>query len=321
MAAIRPFLARLETGALLSALAVALIFGLWTRSFLSLESITSVLIVTSELAILAMAVTLLMIAGEFDLSVGSVLGLSSVAVPFMMVNYQMAPLAAVVIAFAIAIGVGLLHGNIVRHLRIPSFIVTLGGLLFWRGMVFVITQGFPVRVPRGNGSLFDLFSYRFRNGFDVSLLWLIAWALVLYVLLTQTRFGNWIYASGANERAARAMGVPVDRVRTILFVLTSVSACMAGLIQVGRFGSVDATRGQGLELEVIAASVIGGTSLSGGVGSIGGTILGCLIIGMIRNGLAIAGISSYWYTAIIGLLIVVAVLVNKSTEHFRKVAI
>ncbi|HEX6564280.1 MAG TPA: ABC transporter permease [Chthoniobacterales bacterium] len=321
MTVIRLVLARLETGALLSALAVASIFALWTSNFLSLESITSVLIVTSESAILAIAVTLLMIAGEFDLSVGSVLGLSSVVVPLMMVNYQVPPLAAVMIAFAIAVGIGLLHGTIVRGLRIPSFIVTLGGLLFWRGIVFVITQGFPVRVPRGSGSLFDFFSYRFPNGFDVSLLWLIAWAPVFYVLLTQTGFGNWIYASGANERAARAMGVPVDRVRTILFVFTSVSACLAGLIQVGRFGSVDATRGQGLELEVIAASVIGGTSLSGGVGSIGGTILGCLIIGMIRNGLAIAGISSYWYTAIIGLLIVAAVLVNKATERFRKVAV
>jgi len=320
MTFIRLLLARLETGALLSALAVAGIFALWTSSFLSLESITSILIVTSELAILAIAVTLLMIAGEFDLSVGSVLGLSSVAVPLMMVNYRVAPLAAVVIAFAIAIGIGFLHGTLVRRLRIPSFIVTLGGLLFWRGIVFVVTQGFPVKVPRGNGALFDVFSYRFTNGFDVSLLWLIVWFVAFYVLLTQTQFGNWIYASGANERAARAMGVPVDRVRTILFVLTSVSAGMAGLIQVGRFGSVDATRGQGLELEVIAASVIGGTSLSGGVGSVGGTVLGCLIIGMIRNGLAIAGISSYWYTAIIGLLIVVAVLVNKSTEHFRKAA-
>jgi simple sugar transport system permease protein len=321
MTAIRLVLARLETGALLSALAVASIFAFWTSNFLSLESMTSILIVTSESAILAIAVTLLMIAGEFDLSVGSVLGLSSVSVPLMLVNYQVPPLAAVTLAFAIAIGIGLLHGTIVRRLRIPSFIVTLGGLLFWRGIIFVITQGFPVRVPRGDGSLFDFFSYRFPNGFDVSLLWLIIWALAFYVLLTQTGFGNWIYASGANERAARAMGVPVDRVRTILFVLASVSACLAGLIQVGRFGSVDATRGQGLELEVIAASVIGGTSLSGGIGSIGGTILGCLIIGMIRNGLAIAGISSYWYTAIIGLLIVVAVLVNKSTERFRKVAV
>lgn len=176
MTLIRLVLARLETGALLSAVAVASIFALWTSNFLSLESITSILIVTSESAILAIAVTLLMIAGGFDLSVGSVLGLSSVAVPLMLVNYQVPPLAAVTLAFAIAIGIGLLHGTIVRRLRIPSFIVTLGGLLFWRGIIFVITQGFPVRIPRGNGSFFDFFSYRFPNGFDVSLLWLIAWA-------------------------------------------------------------------------------------------------------------------------------------------------
>jgi simple sugar transport system permease protein len=310
--------ARLETGALLSALTVALIFSFWTRNFLSIESITSILIVTSEMAILATAVTLLMIAGEFDLSVGSVLGVSSVAVPLLIVNCHFEAVPALFAAVFIALAIGFLHGSLVKQLRIASFIVTLGGLMFWRGVIFVATQGFPIRVPRADGSVFSIFSHRFANGFDVSFLWLFAWAIVLNVLLAHTQFGNWIYASGGNERAARAMGVPVDRVRTILFILTAGAACMAGLVQVGRFGSVDATRGQGLELEVIAASVIGGTSLSGGVGSIGGTVLGCLIIGMIRNGLAIAGISSYWYTAVIGLLIVVAVFVNKATERFRK---
>jgi ribose/xylose/arabinose/galactoside ABC-type transport system permease subunit len=229
--------------------------------------------------------------------------------------------AALFTALFIAMAIGFLHGSLVKRLRIPSFIVTLGALMFWRGVIFVVTQGFPIRVPRADGSIFSVFSYRFANGIDVSFLWLLAWGIVLYVLLAHTGFGNWIYASGANERAARAMGVPVDRVRVILFILTAGAACLAGLVQVGRFGSVDATRGQGLELEMIAASVIGGTSLSGGVGSIGGTVLGCLIIGMIRNGLAIAGISSYWYTAVIGLLIVVAVVVNKSTERFRREAI
>lgn len=306
-----------EAGALLSAAIVAVVFSLWTPYFLTLESITSILVVTSEMAILAMPVTLLMIAGEFDLSVGSVLGLCSVLVPWLIVTWFVPPILSIAIAFAVALSIGYLHGSVVRRLRIPSFIVTLAGLLFWRGVVFVLTQGFPVRVPRDEVWLFHVFSHRFQNGFNLSLFWFMAYAVVLFVLLANDRFGNWIYASGGNERAARAMGVPVDQVRTRLFMLTAASACLAGIIQVARFTSVDASRGETLELEMIAASVIGGASLSGGVGSIIGTILGCLIVGMIRNGLATAGIASYWYTAIIGLLILGAVIINKSTGRLR----
>jgi ribose/xylose/arabinose/galactoside ABC-type transport system permease subunit len=159
--------ARLETGALLSALTVALIFSFWTRNFLSIESITSILIVTSEMAILATAVTLLMIAGEFDLSVGSVLGVSSVAVPLLIVNCHFEAVPALFAAVFIALAIGFLHGSLVKQLRIASFIVTLGGLMFWRGVIFVATQGFPIRVPRADGSVFSIFSHRFANGFDV----------------------------------------------------------------------------------------------------------------------------------------------------------
>jgi simple sugar transport system permease protein len=306
-----------EAGALLSAIIVAVVFSVWTPYFLTLESITSILVVTSEMAILAMPVTLLMIAGEFDLSVGSVLGLCSVLVPWLMVTWTVPPIVSVLIALAVALLIGYLHGSLVHKLRIPSFIVTLAGLLFWRGVVFVLTQGFPVRVPPGQVWFFQIFAHRFPNGFNLSLFWFLAYAAILFLVLTHDRFGNWIYASGGNERAARKMGVPVDKVRTRLFMLTAVSAFFTGIIQVARFTSVDASRGESLELEMIAASVIGGASLSGGVGSIVGTILGCLIVGMIRNGLATAGIASYWYTAIIGLLILGAVIVNKTTGRLR----
>jgi simple sugar transport system permease protein len=306
-----------EAGALLSAIIVAVVFSVWTPYFLTLESITSILVVTSEMAILAMPVTLLMIAGEFDLSVGSVLGLCSVLVPWLMVTWTVPPIASVIIAFAVALLIGYLHGSLVHRLQIPSFIVTLAGLLFWRGVVFVLTQGFPVRVPPDQVWFFQVFAHRFPNGFNLSLFWFLAYAAILFLILAHDRFGNWIYASGGNERAARKMGVPVDGVRTLLFILTAVSAFLTGIIQVARFTSVDASRGESLELEMIAASVIGGASLSGGVGSIVGTILGCLIVGMIRNGLATAGIASYWYTAIIGLLILGAVIINKTTGRLR----
>lgn len=307
---------RPETGALAATLTVFVVFALWADRFLTRQSFASMLTLAAELAIVAMAVTLLMVAGQFDLSVGSVLGVSSVLVPWFMINHDVPAFLAIGIALAAGLTIGFLNGLVVITMRIPSFIVTLGALLFWRGVLFVVTEGFPLSVPR-EAKAFDYFSHRFESGFNVSALWFGALAVVLTYLLVGTKFGNWIFASGGNERAARSMGIPVDRVWLALFMLTGLFAALAGVIQVGRFISVDANRGQGLELEAIAAAVIGGSRLTGGFGSVIGTALGCLMIGMIRNGLILAGVASYWFTAIIGLLIVLAVIVNQVAGRTR----
>jgi simple sugar transport system permease protein len=292
-------------------LVLLIVFTVWAPYFLTLQSIASTLTLTAELGIVAMGITLLMIAGEFDLSVGSVLGVSSVLVPWLAlqgISLALAIPAALVAAAAI----GFVNGLVVGATRIPSFIVTLGGLLWWRGVLFVVTQGFPLSVPTSS-PLFEPFAGRLENGINYSAFWLLGLFVLLTVVLQRTGFGNWIFASGGNERAARQMGVPVDRVRQSLFVLTATLAGLAGLIQVGRYNSVDSNRGSGLELEAIAAAVIGGSRLSGGYGSVLGTVLGCLMVGMIRNGLVLAGVASYWYQALIGLLIVAAVVVNQWT--------
>jgi simple sugar transport system permease protein len=307
--------ARPEAGALAATVALFVFFAVWADQFLTTDSLASTLAIAAELGIVAMAVTLLMIAGEFDLSVGSVLGMSSVLVAYAMTELGLPAVAAVVCGLAGAAAIGLLNGLLVVWLRIPSFIVTLGALMFWRGVVSVITQGFPIDVP--DSAVLEPFSHRFANGFNASAFWFVGLAVVFAFLLGRAAFGNWILASGGNERAARGLGVPVDRVRVTLFVLTAVMAGLVGVMQAGRFGSVDANRGSGLELEAIAAAVIGGARLTGGFGSVIGTALGCLMIGMIRNGLALAGVASYWYTAIIGLLVVLAVVVNQVAGRTR----
>jgi simple sugar transport system permease protein len=306
---------RPETGALVATLAVFVFFALWADNFLTTQSVASTVTIAAELAIVSMAVTLLMIAGEFDLSVGSVLGFSSMIVPWLVVNHDVPIILAVLAGLGAALTIGFINGLVVITMRIPSFIVTLGALLFWRGVLQVITEGFPVVVP--NSQVWDVFSYRFESGFNVSALWFAAMAVVLAYLLTTTKTGNWIFASGGNERAARGMGVPVDRLRLALFMLTAFSAGLAGLIQAGRFNSVDSLRGDGLELQAIAAAVIGGARLNGGYGSVIGTALGCLMIGMIKNGLALGGVASFWFQAIVGLLIVGAVIVNQVAGRTR----
>jgi simple sugar transport system permease protein len=305
----RRLVERPEAGALAATLALFAFFSVWADQFLTLDSTASTLAIAAELGIVAMAVTLLMVAGEFDLSVGSVLGISSVLVPYAMVEYDVPAALAIVLGLTVAVAIGALNGMLVVTLRIPSFIVTLGALMFWRGAIAVITKGFPVPVP--DSAVFEPFSHRFENGFNVSALWFAGLIVLLALLASKTTFGNWTLASGGDERAARGLGVPVDRVRVLLFMGTAAAAGLVGVMQAGRFGSVDATRGQGLELETIAAAVIGGSRLTGGYGSVVGTALGCLMIGMIRNGLALGGVASYWYTAIIGLLIIGAVVINK----------
>jgi simple sugar transport system permease protein len=308
-------LARPETGAAVAAVVLFGFFALWAPRFLTTTSLAATLTLAAELGIVAVAVTLLMIAGEFDLSVGSVLGVSSLLVPYTMVHYGVSAVVAILLALIAAALIGALQGVLVTRWRIPSFIVTLGGLLFWRSMLQVVTKGFPVSIP-GNPGVLTVFSSQIGS-FNVSALWFLALALVLGALLTRTRLGNWIFASGGNERAARSMGVPVDRVRVLLFMLTASAAALVGIIQAARFTSVDTTRGEGLEFEAVAAVVIGGSHLTGGYGSIAGTVLGCLMIGMIRNGLVLAGVASYWYQGIIGLLLVGAVVINQLTGRSR----
>ena len=295
-------------------------FAFYADNFTTRTSLAGLASITAELGILSAGVTLLMIAGHFDLSVGSVLGFSSVIAPYLILNYETNPFVAVLVAVGAAISIGFLNGVLVVGTRIPSFIVTLGTLLIWRSVLLRITEGFPVAVDKDT-LVFKLFSYRIEEGFfrgyQVSFLWFIGVVVVLSFLLLRTRFGNWIFAAGGNERSARSMGVPVDRVWIILFIVTALCACLMGLIQVGRFNTVEATRGTGLELQAIAAAVVGGARLNGGYGSVLGAGLGAAMIAMIQQGLVLSGIANYWLNFAVGLLIIIAVIINQQLGRSR----
>jgi simple sugar transport system permease protein len=301
---------RPETGSLLAATVLIVVFSFVAPHFLSVPSLASMATVAAELAILAMAVTALMIAGEFDLSVGSILGFSSMIVAWLTIHTGIHPAFAILAGFAAGAAMGATNGLIVVTTRVPSFIVTLGAMLFWRGVGFVLTDALTLALPYKSFT-FEVFSHRFSSGFRVSLFWVLALLVIWTFVLFRTRFGNWIFASGGNERAARGMGIPVDRVRVILFGLAGLSAALVGVIQLGEYNSVDSLRGTGVELNAIAATAIGGARLYGGYGSVVGTALGCIIVAVINNGLVLAGVASYWYSLTIGLLIVLSVIINQ----------
>jgi simple sugar transport system permease protein len=270
--------------------------------------------VAAELGIVSIGVTLLMIGGHFDLSAGAVLGLCSFVCVVLMRDYGFPSILAALASVAVGAALGAVNGLLVVRFRIHSFVVTLGTMLIWRGVVIALTGGFPVMAPIPPGFK-AVMAGPLLDGFKMSMLWFFAIGALGTFLLTRTRFGNWVQARGQNEQAARNLGVPVDRVSIILFMLTSALAAVTGVIQVARFSSVDALRGEGIELQAVAVTVIGGTLLSGGYGSVIGTILGSITFGMIQVGLVLAGAPGHFFRTLTGVIVVGAVILNTSVAR------
>lgn len=299
-----------EFGALAGTVIVFIGFSFAATRFLSVDSLANILTVAAELGIVSAGVTFLMISGEFDLSVGSVLGVA--AMIFALTARAGWPhIAGVLLALLASAGIGLINGVITVRTSIPSFITTLGTMMFWRGILLAVTGGFPVSYfPAGTPWMFLTLNGRFAGQFRASALWFLGIMLLLNLVLVRTRYGNAVYATGGNKDAARVLGVPTGRVKCVNFVISAVLAGLAGCVQFARFYSVDPMRGYGLELEAIAAAVIGGTLLTGGAGNLIGTLFGVLLVGMVRSGLVQSGAPAYWYQAFVGLIVVVAVIIN-----------
>jgi simple sugar transport system permease protein len=274
----------------------------------------SVMAVASELGIISIGVTLLMIGGHFDLSVGAVLGLTSYVAVVLMRDHGVPPVIAAAAAVLAGTALGAINGALVVRFRIHSFVVTLGTMLIWRGVVIALTGGFPMTV--GIPATFrDIMSGPLLGGFRMSMVWFFLIGALGTFLLSRTRFGNWVQARGQNEQAARNLGVPVDRVTIMLFMLTSALGAVSGVIQVARFASVDALRGEGMELQAVAVTVIGGTLLSGGYGSVIGTVLGAITFGMIQVGLVLAGAPGHFFKTLTGGIVVGAVILNTAVAR------
>ena len=309
---------RPETTALAAVIVLVIIFSILNpHLFPTKETYISLMSVAAELGILSTGVTLLMIGGHFDLSVGAVLGLTSYIAVALMRDLAVSPIVAAVAAVVGGALLGALNGIIVVRFRIHSFVVTLGTMLIWRGVLISFTGGFPMTVAIPPAFKAIMVGPEL-GGFRMSMLWFFVIGALGTFLLVGTRFGNWIQARGQNEQAARNLGVPVDRTTIVLFALTSALAAVAGVIQVARFSSVDALRGEGMELQAVAVTVIGGTLLSGGYGSVIGTILGAVTFGMIQVGLVLAGAPGHFFRTLTGLIVVGAVILN--TDVARRMA-
>lgn len=282
------------------------IFATLAPAFLSSGNISNLLDFTPELGMIALGMTMLMTSGEFDLSVGSVFGFA----PVLMWTFFNAGVTSLevgfILAILIALLIGFVNGWFVTKLRIPSFLVTLGMLLIVRGTALYITDGFPQRTWRAEGPLRDILLGDIFIGdlrMRMSVVWFMVFVIALAYVLTQTRFGNWLQAAGGNSSSARARGVRVNRTKIMLFMLTAFMAAFAGIISSIRVSAANPNSGTGYELEVIAMVVIGGTALTGGRGTIIGTVLGVLILRLMRNGIVMVGVPGLAYNIFIGAII------------------
>lgn len=284
------------------------LFSLLSNRFLTAENVFNTLTMAAELGIISIGVAMLIISGEFDLSVGSVFAVAPMIFATM-VNAKYNPYLSLIVSLMVCAGIGLVNGTVTLKTGIPSFITTLGMMMFWRGILLAMTGGFPIILSRR----VDMLQYlggRVHGGLRYSAIWFVVLAFVFWVVLEKTRFGNWVFATGGNLGAARALGIATTRVKLVNFIFSSVLAGFAGLTTFARFKLVDPTFGQELELEAIASAVMGGTLLTGGYGSVVGASVGAFMISMVRNGLVLAGAPAYWYRAFIGVILIVAAVIN-----------
>ncbi len=304
-------LSRPEVGPLILLVLELSAFGTIRPLYLSPFNISNVLDFTVELGLIALPTTLLMIAGEFDLSVGSVFGFSAVLMWTLFNSGATSLGLAFVITLAVAGGIGLINGWFVTQVRVSSFLVTLGTLLVVRGAALYLTQGFPQRTWSAAGSrLAAVLAGEIHIGrFHVymSLFWFIVAAIVLHYVLAETKAGNWIQAAGGNPGSALARGVNVGRTKMVLFVLTAMLAAASGITSSIRTSAANPNSGTGYELEVIAMVVIGGTALTGGRGTIIGTVLGIFILRSMHSGLVMIGVPGLAYEIFVGAIILAMV--------------
>ncbi len=303
----KTLLSRPEISALVMLLVVMAGFTLYAPQFASSGNARVILFAVPELGIVALGVGILMIAGEFDLSVGSVFALVPMVIVVVMGRFGLDPALAITLGLASALLVGYINGWITLAFGIPSFVTTLGMLFIVRSLATVLSGGFPPPFPAATPTgLFVADLGLFRS----SMLWFAAFILILAVMLQATNLGNWIYATGGQRQAADDMGIDTRRVKLFCFMLCSLVAGFAGMITTFRLRSALPSLGEGLELQAIAAAVIGGTALTGGIGSVVGFVIGTLLIRVIDNGLVMARIDANWFRFAIGALTILAVILN-----------
>jgi len=302
-----------DYGIVLAFIVLCAALGSADESFLTWGNWVNILRQTSINGVLAIGMTYVILTKGIDLSVGSLLAVSSIVAASLVTGENPAnPVLAMAAGLAIGAVLGAINGGLIAGLNVPPFVVTLGMLSAARGLTFIYNDGMPIAALSRD---FRYIGQGMLAGIPVPVIILTVTFLVFWFILTYTTFGRAVYAVGGNEKSAKTSGIDTKRVTFTVYVISGALSALAGLILTARTTSALPQAGVAYELDAIAAVVIGGTSLSGGVGSLTGTLIGALIIGVINNGLDLLGVSSYYQQIIKGAVIVVAVLLDVSRKQ------
>ena len=296
-----------KIGIIAGLLLLGIFFSLFTPQFRSMRNILNIVQQSAINGVIALGMTYVIITGGIDLSVGSMVALVGMIIAKFMV-WGMVIEAALLIGLLIGVACGLLNGFIIARLRLQPFLVTLGTMSIYRGLTLIISNGLPVRNLPVN---FLNSMNRWNNAVPVPIVLFAALAIIFALVLKYSRYGQYVFALGGNEEATRLSGINVGMVKIMTYSASGLVCAFGAIIYLGRLAAADPQAGNGYELNAIASAAIGGASLAGGKGSIGGTIIGALILATLTNGLILLNVQSYYQTLAIGLIIILATVLDK----------
>lgn len=299
-----------EFGVLMVLMGIVIVLSIATPAFLKSQNIINIVRQMTEIGIMAIGMTMVIICAEIDLSIGSIYGATAMMTAIL-IKDGISPSLAFIVAIATGAGIGFINGFLSTKAKMPAFIVTLGTMQIFRSIAYAISGGRSVGAFSAESQASWVFGIGGNIGrIPVQIFIMIALYIITFVVMKKTKVGFDIYATGGNKRAAKLAGINTDRMKIVSFVVMGVLAAFAGIISIAYLKSVPTTAGTGREMDVIAAVILGGTSMSGGRGSILGTFLGAAIMAVVRNGMVLLSVPAFWQSGFIGIIIIVAVLID-----------
>lgn len=302
-----------QLGILLVLVLMAIIFTTQSAYFLSLSNFISIFQQAAIKGTLAIGMTLVIITAGIDLSVGSIVGLSAaVAATFMVNNGEAGIVPAILIALLVGTLCGLVNGVLISCLDLQPFLVTMGTLNLYRGIEYIYTEA---KTVRGLPAKFSTMMNSLNNSIPIPVIIMFIVMLIILVISKYTRYGRYIFAIGGNEEATRLSGISVKAVRIATYTILGLICAVCAILYIGRIGSADANTGSGYEMDAIASAAIGGASLAGGKGNLVGTILGAIMLAMLQNGLTLMKVQSFYQTAATGIVIIIAIIIDRFSNR------
>ena len=306
---------RREWSTLVALLITFVLFSALEPSYLSATNVATIITQAVTYGLMGIGMTCVIISGGIDLSVGSSLALLAC------IGAQLAKMGLpipvwIVVCLVLGFLMGAVNGVLVGKMKLQPFIATMGTMQVFRGVAYVITGGYPVlNVPRNYRNVFN---FKITSVMTFAVVIFFLFAIVITFVLKKTKIGAYTYAVGGNEDAARLSGVRVERTKALIYGIGMLGTTLAALVMIGRLGTGDPSTGQGYEMDAIAATILGGTSMQGGKGNVVGTVIACFILNILKNGLTLLAISSHYQEILTGIILIVSVLISESNQRKKK---